>query len=121
MSAIRRFLADPFRAALRPAAPRRSRLSRRMFLGGSAVALGLPWLESLHGKKAYGADGAPKRILTFYVPDGIHMPNFRPSTVGANYDLPTILSPLADLKGKVNVITGLKNDPARPDGPGDHA
>lgn len=120
MSAIRRFLADPFRAMARPA-PKRSRLSRRMFLGGSAVALGLPWLESLHGSKAYGADGAPKRILAFYVPDGIHMPNFRPSTVGANYDLPTILSPLADLKSKVNVISGLKNDPARPDGPGDHA
>ena len=99
----------------------RRRLGRRAFLGGAGAALALPWLESLHGRRAYAADGTPQRILAYYIPDGIHMPAWRPTVVGANYDLPTILQPLSALQSKVNVISGLANLPARPDGPGDHA
>lgn len=102
-------------------APRKRSLTRRAFLGGAGAALTLPWFESMQSSKALAADGAPKRILAYYFPDGIHMPKWRPSIVGAGYDLPPILAPLGDLKSKVNVISGLANRPARPDGPGDHA
>ncbi|NUP08139.1 MAG: DUF1552 domain-containing protein [Polyangiaceae bacterium] len=102
-------------------APRRRGLARRAFLGGAGAALMLPWLESISSKRAFAADGAPKRILAYYIPDGIHMPNWRPQAAGALGELPTILAPLGDLKSKVNVISGLANFPARPDGPGDHA
>lgn len=73
------------------------------------------------GGQAFAGQEKVKRILAFYVPDGMHMQRFRPNAVGANYDLPEILSPLGTLKSKVNVLSGLTNAPARPDGPGDHA
>lgn len=116
---IKRWLSQ---ASTRPSSgPKRRGLGRRAFLGGAGVALTLPWLESLQDKRAFAADGAPKRILAYYVPDGVHMPRWRPTVVGTNYDLPTILAPLGDLKAKVNVLSGLANRPAKPDGPGDHA
>lgn len=105
-----------------PTKSNRSRLGRRAFLGGAGALLGLPWMESLMGGgQAFAGQEKVKRILAFYVPDGMHMQRFRPNAVGANYDLPEILSPLGTLKSKVNVLSGLTNAPARPDGPGDHA
>ncbi len=96
-------------------------LSRRLFLGGAGVALGLPMFESLLGSQARAAEEQPRRILAYYIPDGIHMPAWRPTVEGPGYDLPTILAPIASVQSKVNVISGLANFPARPDGPGDHA
>jgi len=100
---------------------KRSRLNRRAFLGGAGVALGLPWFTSLEHKQARAADPAPRRILAYYFPCGIHMPNWVPAAEGANYPLSPILAPLVNVKNKVNVLTGLANRPAAPDGPGDHA
>jgi hypothetical protein len=101
---------------------KRSRLTRRAFLGGAGVCVGLPMFESLLGRtEAKAQDAAPRRILAYYIPDGIHMPAWRPATQGAGYALTPILQPLGALSSKVNVISGLANFPARPDGPGDHA
>jgi hypothetical protein len=102
-------------------APPARRLGRRAFLGGAGVALGLPWLESLAPRQARAADDTAKRILAYYVPCGIHMDAWRPSSEGTGWALTPILEPLVNVKSKINVITGLVNDPARPDGPGDHA
>lgn len=101
--------------------PNRRGMGRRLFLGGAGAALGLPMFESLLGSQAKAEASQPRRILAYYVPDGIHMPAWRPSVQGTNYDLPAILAPLSNVKSKVNVISGLANFPARPDGPGDHA
>jgi hypothetical protein len=98
-----------------------SRLGRRAFLGGAGVALGLPIFESLLGKRVRAADTTPRRLLAFYVPDGIHMAAYRPAGTGTSFELTPILAPLVNVRSKVNVLSGLKNDPARPDGPGDHA
>ncbi|MFT7578605.1 MAG: hypothetical protein ACI9MR_000263 [Myxococcota bacterium] len=103
--------------------------SRRAFLGGAGAMVALPFLESLltpfasQVARAAASDGnaACKRLVFFYVPNGIHMANWTPSTTGSDYALPRILSPLGDLRSELLVLTGLKNDPARPDGPGDHA
>lgn len=110
--------------------PRKERAGRRMgrrsmferlALGGAGVALGLPLFESIFDRSARAADTTAIRMLAFYVPCGIHMANFTPTTEGAGYDLPPILSSLTNVKDKVNVISGLANNPAFPDGPGDHA
>ncbi len=101
--------------------PARPSLMRRGFLGGAGALLGLPLLESLLPRNVKAADLAPLRLLTYYFPCGIHMPNFRPTSTGSNYQLTPILQPLASLKSKFSVLTGLENAPARPDGPGDHA
>jgi hypothetical protein len=97
------------------------RLSRRAFLGGAGAVLALPWLESVLPRSARAQAGAPTRFLGYYVPCGMRMQDWTPTATGANYDLPTILEPLLNIQGKVSVLTGLANQPARPDGPGDHA
>lgn len=99
----------------------RRKVLERLALGGAGAMLGLPLFESIIARDARAADAKPRRMLVFYVPCGIHMPKWTPTQQGAGYDLPPILQPLVNVKDKVNVITGLANDPAFPDGPGDHA
>src|SRR5258708_22856284 len=57
------------------------------------------------------------------VPNGIHMPAWRPATEGTGFVLPSTLEPLQNVRDHVMVVTGLTQDKARPngDGPGDHA
>ena len=96
-------------------------LSRRTFLKGAGTAIALPFLEAMLPRRAHAqATIAPRRILAYYVPNGIHMAAWTPEREGV-YALTPILSPLVNVKDDVLVITGLQNAPARPDGPGAHA
>jgi hypothetical protein len=93
-----------------------------MFLGGAGAAVALPLLRSVLPRSARaGALERPVRMLAYYVPNGIHMQAFTPATSGADYALTPMLQPLANVRDSVLVLTGLANNPARPDGPGDHA
>lgn len=99
---------------------------RRAFLGGAGALISLPLFETFLPKKVHAADLPLVRFLAYYVPCGMHMPKFTPQNTGAGYDLPEILAPLdagagTKMSSKVNVLTGLANRPAKPDGPGDHA
>lgn len=95
-------------------------ISRRAVLRGGGIALALPFLESLLPTSARAA--APqKRLIFFFVPNGIHMPGWTPKEVGAAYNLTPILQPLAPYKSELLVVSGLNNLPARPSGAGDHA
>jgi len=101
---------------------RAGRISRRAFLGGAGAVLTLPVLESMFGEKVAQADDAfPARTLMYYVPCGIHMAGFTPAETGAGYSLTPILTPLANVREKLNIISGLSNQPAESDGAGDHA
>ena len=120
--------ADSLTTGVVPAPPagRGQRLGRRsmlqrLALGGAGAALGLPLFESIMDNQARAADTTALRMLAFYVPCGIHMANFTPTKTGTGYDLPPILQPLTNVQSKVNVISGLANNPAFPDGAGDHA
>ncbi|RMF95163.1 MAG: DUF1552 domain-containing protein, partial [Planctomycetota bacterium] len=59
----------------------------------------------------------------FYVPNGIHMPAWRPKEAGPLGTLPSSLAPLAEFKDYLTVLSELTLNGARPlgDGPGDHA
>ena len=100
-------------------------LSRRTVLRGMGAAVSLPLLESMLPRTALGAPvaEAPRRMAFVYVPNGMHMPAWTPKEEGALKDLPSILSPLAEHKSKMNVLSGLTLNGARSlgDGPGDHA
>lgn len=99
-------------------------LSRRTFLKGLGVSIGLPYLEAMMPRQARAEDFAiPRRLLAYYVPCGIVMNKWTPSTTGADYALTPILQPLAAFKGKFNVLSGINNYPAsaQGDGAGDHA
>jgi hypothetical protein len=65
----------------------------------------------------------PKRLAWLYVPNGVDMSNWKPATVGADYQMTTTLQTLAAVKSKIMVVSGLAALKANPngDGPGDHA
>lgn len=97
-------------------------LSRRAFLGGGAgLMLSLPWLEAMVPRKAHAADGVPLRFLAIYLPCGIHMPDWTPTTDGPDFTLPYILEPLAEVRSDILVLSGLDNLAGEFNAPGDHA
>ncbi len=100
------------------------RLSRRACLRGLGAMMALPALEAMAPRRAHAqADASPRRLVGFYVPCGMRMDHFRPSTIGALTTLPPILAPLSSTMDSVLVVSGLVNDAARDhgDGGGDHA
>lgn len=99
------------------------RLSRRTFLKGAGAALSLPLLEAMLPGTARAQAAAPRRFFAFYVPNGIHMPAWTPSSSGAGYALTPILAPLAPHQADVLVLSGLDNyaATAQGNGAGDHA
>lgn len=98
-------------------------LSRRTFLGGAAAAIGLPMLDAMRPATGYalGEGAAPTRLFFFYVPNGIHMPGWTPVDTGAEFTPSPILTPLAELRSEISVISGLANRNAIDSVPGDHA
>lgn len=98
----------------RRAAPTAQGLSRRRFLRGvmqgSAVFVGLPLFERmLNGNgTALACGGAiPKRFGLFYWGNGNRPDRWVPETDGADYALSEELAPLANVKAKMSVVTGL--------------
>jgi hypothetical protein len=97
-------------------------LTRRAFLGGGAVVVSLPFLESWKPRVSHAQATAPaKRLLFYYVPNGLDMATFRPTATGANYPTPPMLTKLDPFKNDFTVITGLENPTGIPDNLGDHA
>lgn len=105
------------------------RLPRRTLLRGAGTAIALPLLECMlpHGGSgvaaAAGRSKRPVRMAFLYTPNGIHMPDWTPSTEGSGYDMPWILEPLAPHRERFSILTGLahKKANANGDGGGDHA
>jgi hypothetical protein len=89
-------------------------LSRRTFLRGAGVALGLPLLEAMRprGRAATWLAGeeraaAPVRAAYLYFPNGAWMDAWVPKETGAYYELPFSLTPLELVKDSVLVLSGL--------------
>lgn len=103
---------------------RRSRLSRRRFLGSAAAVIGLPYLPSVVERDAEAAASCVniQRFIALFVPNGIYMPDFTPTTTGKDWAMPYILQPLEPIRSKIAVITGVDyQDTAEPsDPPGGH-
>lgn len=97
-------------------------VSRRLLLGGGATLFGLPFLESLLPRAARAqSTPAPVRLVYVFLPNGLDMATFRPTTVGTDYALPPMFTGLDALKPDFSIVTGLENFNARPDMAGDHA
>src|SRR5262245_44496333 len=83
-------------------------LSRRTFLRGAGVAVGLPLLEAMTPRAfASGGGSPPVRMCCMYFPNGNWEKDWVPATTGRDYELPFALQPLAPHKGDVLVLTGL--------------
>jgi hypothetical protein len=103
-------------------------LSRRTLLHGLGTAVALPMLDAMIPRVAAAAAAGevaktPTRVAWVYVPNGVHVPDWTPSAVGADFELPQTLALLKDFRQDFLVLSGLTQNGARPlgDGPGDHA
>jgi hypothetical protein len=93
------------------------RIDRRTMLRGVGVAIALPWLESMPvwgGEEASPGGGSafPKRFAALFMGNGINPDHWWAKGAGADMELSQSLQPLAGLKTKLNVVTGLFNKQA---------
>jgi Protein of unknown function (DUF1552) len=96
-------------------------LSRRQFLRGTGVALGLPWLESISvfGAPTLKRNVAPRRMAACFFGNGVNPAHWGASQGPNGLILKQSLSPLEALKQQVLVLEGLWN-PSTIEGPGGH-
>jgi hypothetical protein len=93
----------------------RKRLDRRTMLrgllGGGVVTIGLPMFEAfLNNTHTAYADGdaLPKRFGIFYWGNGVLPDLWTPKGSGASWELSPTLLPLAEMKSKISVVSGMK-------------
>jgi hypothetical protein len=102
-------------------------LPRRTFLRGLGATIALPMLDAMSPLRALAGSvnpaKSPVRMAFLFIPNGAHMPDWIPTGVGADFDLPYILQPLQAHKSELLVLSGLTQDKGRSngDGGGDHA
>ena len=89
-------------------------LPRRTFLRGAGAALALPLLDAMVPALTPIVHTAAKptpRLGFFYVPNGMHMPAWKPKVPGAGtaFELSLSLTGLQPLKEHVTVLSGLNN------------
>jgi hypothetical protein len=97
----------------------RSFVSRRRFLGGAAVAIGLPAFESLLGRAAQAQAEPRRRLVTIFLPVGMLMDEWTPKTTGA-LQLSGMASAFEKVRSKVLILSHLANLSGK-NRPGDHA
>ena len=103
-----------------------TKIDRRTLLKGLGTAMALPMLERMLPMTALASSpvqARQARAAFMFVPNGINMDAWTPTTEGAGFALPEILQPLAGVKNSINVLTGLTQQHAfaNGDGAGDHA
>lgn len=99
-------------------------LSRRTLLRGLGTAIALPVLDAMIPAMASPAVlKAPTRLAFTYIPNGVTMKEWKPSTTGAGYEFSCILKPLEGYRQDLLVLSGLDHHNAEGlgDGGGDHA
>jgi hypothetical protein len=109
--------------------------SRRRFLRNVGIAMALPSLESLLPRVsraaaaeavrtvATTATGAPLRTAFLYFPNGAIPAAWWPKGEGKDFELNRTMKPLANVKDKIQILSGLDDVSANTgsDGGGDHA
>lgn len=100
-------------------------LARRTFLKGLGTTMALPMLDAMRPAAAFGDDkvNAPLRLSFIFFPNGAIVPSWKPQGEGSDWQLSRTLKPLAPVKDKITVFTGLTQHHGRAngDGAGDHA
>jgi hypothetical protein len=87
-------------------------LSRRTFLRGAGVAVGLPFLDAMVPAWTALAQTAasPKPRMGFmYLPHGAIMEAWTPAAEGGGFELSPILKPLAPFQKQLTVVSQLQN------------
>ncbi len=90
-------------------------ISRRRVLKGAGASIALPLLDAMvPAATALAATAAAPlpRLGFIYVPHGAVMDRWSPEAEGKDFEIPQILSPLADFKDQMTIVSGLRNKPA---------
>src|SRR5262249_6676278 len=90
-------------------------IPRRTFLRGAGTALALPLLDSMipaFASPLEKATASPLRFGVVYTPNGIIMNEWTPAAVGTAFDLPQVLQPLASVRERFLVLSGLSHNAA---------
>src|SRR5262245_30883887 len=90
------------------------KINRRTLLKGIGVAMALPWLESIPAVGNDSASGTapsvhPQRFAALFMGNGINPKHWSAKGAGADMQLSKSLEPLASLRSRLNVVTGLFN------------
>lgn len=88
------------------------KITRRTLLKGLGVTMALPWLESMPvwgSEPASQAAAYPRRFAALFMGNGISPKNWWAKGSSADMVLSKSLEPLAPLRPRLNVITGLFN------------
>ena len=87
-------------------------LPRRTFLRGIGATLALPLLDAMvPALSALSKTAAtpPVRLGFVFVPNGLILREFLPTTEGKGFDIPRILAPLAPYRDQLTIVSGLAN------------
>jgi hypothetical protein len=93
----------------------RRHLSRRTFLKGAGVAVGLPLLDAMVPAATALAQtvARPRPRLGFiYFPHGAIMNQWTPAQEGRDFELTPILKPLEPFRKQLTIVSGLENKAA---------
>ena len=85
-------------------------IPRRTMLKGLGASLALPLLDGMVPAFTALRDTAAdpvRRLGIVYVPNGMMMDHWTPTTEGTDYDFPTILQPLERFRDQVEVLSGM--------------
>lgn len=95
--------------------------SRRKFLRGTGIALGLPWFESIcsFGAESLKTNTAPRRLAVCFTGNGVNPHHWGATQGPGGVEFMKSLSPLEPLKKHVSVFKGLWN-PTTVEGEGGH-
>jgi hypothetical protein len=85
------------------------RLHRRTLLRGAGVSMSLPYLTSMSPSWAAQPVDPPHRFIAFTLGLGLVADNLYPQTSGRQYEPSPYLKPLADLRDKFSVISGVSH------------
>lgn len=89
--------------------------SRRQFLRGAAgLSLALPFLRPPEARAQQG--GVPKRLLLFYVAEGVEPRHWWPAGGAgtADFALPASLAPLEPFRRRLTIVKGINTESTKP-------
>jgi hypothetical protein len=93
----------------------RKHISRRTVLKGVGASIALPLLDAMNPATtawaATPAGAAPKRFAFIGFPHGAIMDRWSPAQTGRDYQMSTILEPLAPFREHLTIVSGLRNKP----------
>ena len=96
-------------------------INKRLFLKGIGTLIALPKFETFASDKELNIP--TNRFAFVYIPNGVNIKDWNPSSGDSNFILSKTLSPLEPLKSKVQIMSGFTHEKAfaNGDGAGDHA